>query len=75
MPSGRGGVTLWEEYRGHHPDGHSHSRFYDLYVVEWRHGITATMPKTHASGEKLFMAFAEGHPTAKTLAFSRANTA
>jgi hypothetical protein len=56
----RGGVTLWEEYRGHHPDGRSRSRFCDLCVVEWRHGITATMRKTHAAGVKLFMAFAEG---------------
>ena len=37
----RRGVTLallWEEYRGHHPDGYGYSRFCDLYV-EWRHGI------------------------------------
>ena len=35
-------ALLWEEYRGHHPDGYGYSRFCDLYV-EWRHGITATM--------------------------------
>ena len=54
------GVTLallWEEYRGHHPDGYGYSRFCDLYV-EWRHGITATMRQTHAAGEKLFVDFA-----------------
>jgi hypothetical protein len=71
----RRAVTLWEEYRGHHPDGHSRSRFCDLCVVEWRHGITATIRKAHAAGEKLFMAFAEGHPTAKNLVFSSANAA
>ena len=41
----RRGVTLallWEECRGHHPDGYGYSRFCDLYV-EWRHSITATM--------------------------------
>ena len=56
----RRGVTLallWEEYRGHHPDGYGYSRFCDLYV-EWRHGITATMRQTHAAGEKLFVDFA-----------------
>lgn len=56
----RHGVTLallWEEYRGHHPDGYGYSRFCDLYV-EWRHGITATMRQTHAAGEKLFVDFA-----------------
>lgn len=56
----RRGVTLallWEEYRGHHPDGYGYRRFCDLYV-EWRHGITATMRQTHAAGEKLFVDFA-----------------
>jgi transposase len=56
----RRGVTLallWEEYRGHHPDGYGYSRFCDLYI-EWRHGITATMRQTHAAGEKLFVDFA-----------------
>jgi transposase len=56
----RRGVTLallWEEYRGHYPDGYGYSRFCDLYV-EWRHGITATMRQTHAAGEKLFVDFA-----------------
>jgi transposase len=56
----RRGVTLallWEEYRGHHPDGYGYSRFCDLYV-EWRHGITATMRQTHTAGEKLFVDFA-----------------
>jgi transposase len=56
----RRGVTLallWEEYRGHHPDGYGYSRFCDLYV-EWRHGITATMRQTHVAGEKLFVDFA-----------------
>jgi transposase len=56
----RRGVTLallWEEYRGHHPDGYGYSRFCDLYV-EWRHGITAMMRQTHAAGEKLFVDFA-----------------
>ena len=56
----RRGVTLallWEEYRGHHPDGYGYSRFCDLYV-EWRHGVTATMRQTHAAGEKLFVDFA-----------------
>ncbi len=50
-------ALLWEEYRGHHPDGYGYSRFCDLYV-EWRHGITATMRQTHAAGEKLFVDFA-----------------
>jgi transposase len=56
----RRGVTLallWEEYRGHHPDGYGYSRFCELYI-EWRHGITATMRQTHAAGEKLFVDFA-----------------
>jgi hypothetical protein len=56
----RRGVTLallWEEYRGHHPDGYGYgySRFCDLYV-EWRHGITSTMRQTHErdwTGESL----------------------
>jgi hypothetical protein len=50
-------ALLWEEYRGHHPDGYGYSRSCDLYV-EWRHGITATMRQTHAAGEKLFVDFA-----------------
>nr|WP_306768073.1 IS21 family transposase [Bradyrhizobium sp. MOS002] len=50
-------ALLWEEYRGHHPDGYGYSRFCELYV-EWRHGITATMRQTHAAGEKLFVDFA-----------------
>lgn len=56
----RRGVTLallWEEYRGHHPDGYGYSRFCDLYG-EWRRGVTATMRQTHAAGEKLFVDFA-----------------
>jgi transposase len=50
----RRGVTLallWEEYRGHSPDGCCYSRFCDL-------GITATMRQSHAAGEKLFVDFA-----------------
>ena len=56
----RRGVTLallWQDYRGHYPDGYGYSRFCDLYG-EWRRGVTATMRQTHAAGEKLFVDFA-----------------
>jgi len=58
----RRGVTLmilWEEHRAEHVDGHSYSRFCELYG-EWRRRLSPTMRQTHVAGDKLFVDWAGG---------------
>jgi transposase len=48
---------LWEEYRGHHPDGYCYSRFCNLYR-QWKKQPDVVLRQDHRTGEKLFMDWA-----------------
>jgi len=54
------GVTLgllWEEYKGHNPEGYQYSRFCDLYR-EWAKKLDLSMRQDHRAGEKMFVDYA-----------------
>jgi transposase len=48
---------LWEEYREHHPDGYSYSRFCKLYRG-WKKRQDVVLRQEHRPGEKLFLDWA-----------------
>lgn len=48
---------LWEEYRGHTPDGYSYSQYCQLYR-EWLGKQAISLRQEHRAGEKLFVDFA-----------------
>jgi transposase len=48
---------VWEEYRGHEPEGYGYSQFCALYSG-WKQTVSATMRQTHGPAEKLFVDYA-----------------
>jgi transposase len=48
---------LWEEYRGHTPDGYSYSQYCQLYR-NWLGKQAISLRQEHRAGEKLFIDFA-----------------
>jgi transposase len=48
---------LWEEYRGHTPDGYSYSQYCQLYR-DWLGKQAVSLRQEHRAGEKLFVDFA-----------------
>jgi transposase len=48
---------LWEEYREHHPEGYSYSRFCKLYR-RWKKLQDVVLRQDHRPGEKLFLDWA-----------------
>jgi len=48
---------LWEEYRGHTPDGYSYSQYCQLYR-DWLGKQAISLRQEHRAGEKLFVDFA-----------------
>jgi len=48
---------LWEEYRGHTPDGYSYSQYCQLYR-DWLGKQAISLRQEHRAGEKLFIDFA-----------------
>jgi transposase len=58
------GVTLqllWEEYRGHHPEGYGRTQFCARYR-EWARRLKPSMRQVHHAGEKLFADFSGKRP-------------
>ena len=50
-------LILWDEYIAADPDGHSYSRFCELYRA-FEKTLSVTMRQTHAAGERLFVDYA-----------------
>jgi len=48
---------LWEEYRGHTPEGYSYSQYCQLYR-DWLGKQAISLRQEHRAGEKLFVDFA-----------------
>lgn len=48
---------LWEEYRGHTPDGYSYSQYCQLYR-DWLGKQAVSLRQEHRAGEKLFVDYA-----------------
>ena len=48
---------LWEDYRGHTPEGYSYSQYCQLYR-DWRGKQAVSLRQEHRAGEKLFVDYA-----------------
>ncbi|MRR56055.1 MAG: transposase [Deltaproteobacteria bacterium] len=47
-------MLLWQEYKGHNPDGYQYSQFYELFR-QWQKKPDLSMRQEHRAGEKMFV--------------------